>query len=257
MLNADNQVRQDHSLTDYNRTTMLGRCSMCVIRHRGICGSLTEEELLEFRKIASRRTYEPGERIMCSDDQTKFFAGISSGAVKITKILVDGRQQVVGLLLPSDSLISNFGNSNPYFAEAATKVELCRYSDVGFIRMLDQFSGLKQRLMEQTLGDLDAARDWMVLLGRKTAEEKVASLLHMLVMRSNVHRPEDSAEHRQMIFELHLKRDEIADFLGLTLETVCRQIKTLRKKGIIQMFGVRRFSILDTDALSEIAGQYK
>lgn len=257
MTNLRYQAQSEHPLIDCKLPTKFGRCSVCALRQQGICGSLTGEELLEFRKIAFRRTYEPGEHIMTSGEQTKFFAGVTSGAVKLTKVLVDGRQQVVGLLLPPDCLISTFGHSNPYFAEAATKVEICRFSEAGFVRMLDRFSGLKQRLMEQTLGELDAARDWMVLLGRKTAEEKVASLLHMLTMRSNVLRPEYGAEHQNIIFELHLRREEIADFLGLTLETVCRQIKALRKKGVIQMFGVRRFSILDTDALNEIAGQHK
>ncbi|GBF27915.1 nitrogen fixation regulation protein FixK [bacterium MnTg02] len=232
----------------------LSRCACCVIRHKGICDALTDAELMQFSQIATHRSYEPGDIILSSDEKTDFFAAIHTGVVKLTKILIDGRQQVVGLLLPPDFLGRAFSKSNPYFAEAATKVELCCFPHDKFEHMLDDFSQLKQRLLEQTLDELDSTREWMVLLGRKTAEERVASLFLMLANRWMKTDCAHQSGQQQEVFELYLKRDEIADFLGLTYETVCRQISVLRKSGVVQFSGTRRFSVPNLDALAEIAG---
>lgn len=232
----------------------LGRCDPCAIRRRGLCNALTVDELLRFRKIAHRRVYRPGEQILRGDERSDFFAAVHTGVVKLTKILLDGRQQVVGLLLPSDCLGRAFGKKNPYFAEAASEVELCCFSYAEFERKLDDFPGLKQRLLEQTLDELDRARDWMVLLGRKTAEERVASLLLMLATRAKRTGPDERVPGRPLALDLHLKRHEIADFLGLTYETVCRQITALKKMGLIRQPSPRRFSIPDPEALARTAG---
>lgn len=236
------------------RAAELGRCDSCVIRHKGICSALSKDELLRFRKIAHRRTFRPGEQILRGDERSKFCAAVYSGVVKLTKILFDGRQQVVGLMLPPDCLGRAFGKENPYFAEAATEVELCCFPYADFERKLDDFPGLKQRLLEQTLDELDSARDWMVLLGRKTAEERVASLLLMLARRASGVDCNGHIPVRPMAIDLHLKRHEIADFLGLTYETVCRQITSLKRMGLIQQPSRRRFAIPDPKALARAAG---
>lgn len=233
----------------------LGRCALCVVRKMGICNALLCDELIRFRTITSRKIFKPGQHIHLADEKPDFFGAVVSGVVKMTKILFDGRQQVVGLLLPGDSVGRVFGRKTPYFAEAATQVELCCFPYAGFERMLDEFSGLKQRLLEQTLDDLDSALDWMVLLGRKTAEERVASLLLMLAMRSAVHQGGDNnGSARSQTLDLHLKREEIADFLGLTYETVCRQLTVLKQRGLIQLAGRRRVVVPDVAALATAAG---
>jgi len=246
----------EHFLMESGTAPELGRCDSCVIRDCGICNALTREELDQFRQIANRRIYRPGAFIMSSDDETEFFAAVYSGVVKLAKILADGRQQVVSLLLPPDCLGRAYdkkGQNNFYIAEAATEVELCCFPRAGFEQMLEHFSGMKQRLLEQIMDDLDLARDWMVLLGRKTAEERMASLLLMLATRSTPFRDVAMPASPPVEFELHLKRDEIADFLGLSYETVCRQITALKKKGIVELDGTRRFTVPDLDALAKVA----
>ena len=232
----------------------LGRCYSCVIRRQGLCNALKDDELLRFRRIANRRIFEPGQNILQSDDEPDFFAAVITGVVKLTKVLFDGRQQVVDLLLPVDCLGQVFGRRSSYYAQAATQVELCCFPYSGFEQMLEDFPDLKQRFLEQTLDDLESARDWMVLLGRKTAEERVASLLLMLATRSSFNKAGHNGAARPIALDLHLKRHEIADFLGLTYETVCRQFTALKNKGLIQQPSKRRFSIPDTEALARAAG---
>jgi len=94
----------------------------------------------------------------------------------------------------------------------------------------------------------------MVLLGRKTAKERVASLLYLLATRSKLTDPAAEANSPDTGFELHLKREEMADFLGLTYETVIRQIRALNDKNIIRLTGRREFSVPDLSALAQEAG---
>lgn len=229
-------------------------CRSCVIRQSGICSALTGEEVTRLSRIAHHRQYKAGQTILSCDDKPDFFAAVSSGVVKVSKLLLDGRQQIVGLLFPPDFLGRVFSRQIPYFAEAATHVELCCFRHADFERMLKDHSEMSQHLLEHSLDKLDTAHDWMVLLGRKTAEERVASLLYLLVTRSKLALAHDHGASRDTGFELHLKREEMADFLGLTYETVIRQLKALYKKDIICLNGRREFSVPDLAALAKAAG---
>ncbi len=114
---------------------------------------------------------------------------------------------------------------------------------------------VKQRLLEQTLDELDSALDWMVLLGRKTAEERVATLLLMLATRASLHSDrQETTPTRLQTLDLHLTREEIADFLGLAHETVCRQLSMLKRRGLIELTGRRQVTVPDVGALAGAAG---
>ena len=107
---------------------------------------------------------------------------------------------------------------------------------------MQEQSDLKQIFLERTLDSVDAARDWMLLLGRKTAQEKVAALLLTILQRTS--RPCADCEHepgRPLV--LPLTRTEMADYLGLRLETVGRQLKQLEAIGIIKRLDPRRISV--------------
>lgn len=232
------------------KASELGRCLTCIIKEKGLCNALTNEQLLRFKQIARKRVYEAGDIILYGEEKVSFVAGVVSGIVKMSKILIDGRQQIIGLLFPSDNLGRVFGQKNLYFAEAATKVELCCFEQTGFEEMLEDFPELKQRLLLQTLDDLDAAREWMTLLGRKTAKEKVASFFLLIARRTSI---EKKAHQSYDIFEMNLKRCEIGDYLGLTYETVCRQIRWLTENDITEWPSKRSFRVKDIHKLIEIA----
>lgn len=230
------------------------RCHGCVIRQSGICRGLTGEEVARLSRIAHHRKYDPGHVILRSDDKPAFWGAVSSGVVKLTKLLVDGRQQIVDLLFPSDFVGRPFSKQSPYFAEAATHTELCCFRIADFEAMLKVHPDMKQHMLEHTLDKLDTAHDWMVLLGRKTAEERVASLLYLLVTRAKLARGTGSAGACVPSFQLELKREEMASFLGLTYETVIRQIKVLNSQGVITLNGRREFSVANLKVLRSAAG---
>jgi len=194
-----------------------------------------------------------GQTILGEGEANTIFANIVSGVVKLTKTLDDGRQHIIGLLFASDFLGRAFRRDNPYFAEAATDVELCVFPAAGFEKLLPDHPGLEHRLFEFTLTELDACQEWMLLLARKKAEERVASFLLMIAKRvPNMGFPH-AVKRGGIHFQLPLSRAEVSDCLGLTIETVSRQMTRLKTKGVIELINYREIVIPDVRALQEAA----
>ena len=116
-----------------------------------------------------------------------------------------------------------------------------------FEKKLSQSPALAPRLLEKTFDELDTAREWMLLLGRKTAREKLATFLHMLATRMMRLQLMSAEQHIQ--FELPLTRKVLSDYLGLTMETVSRQLSLLSMDNIISIKGQRQITIHDMPAL--------
>jgi len=216
---------------------------------------MDEAQIRRLAQIAHRKKIPAGQTIMSDETPVDFFANVISGAVKLTKTLPDGRQQIVGLLFAPDFLGRAFSKSNPYTAEAATDVEICTFPYVAFERLVAEYPDLQQRLFRHTLDELDAARDWMLLLGRKTAEEKVASFLLMLAKRSLLMGCQHTGPAEKATFELPLTRADMADYLGLTIETVSRQLTRLKTSNVIKLNSNRLIAVPDIARLAQVAGQ--
>jgi CRP/FNR family transcriptional regulator len=108
---------------------------------------------------------------------------------------------------------------------------------------------MKQLFLERTLDAVDAARDWMLLLGCKTAEERVATLILLIARHTARTAPRACAEEQPMRFDLPLSRMEMAEFLGLRTETISRQLRRLNAAGLIDMPGPRSIAVRDFGAL--------
>lgn len=230
-----------------------GACQTCGFRTKAVCSALTDEELLDLERISHNKTFEPGAVVTMEGDQTDYFANILSGVVKLTKTMADGRQQIVGLLFPTDFMGRAFVTEAPYRAEAATKLEMCAFPHSSFETLLKRYPKLEHRLLQSTLTELDTAREWMLLLGRKTAEEKVASFLYLLAKRAELASGCQTAD-APLRFQLPLTRTDMADYLGLTIETVSRQISKLRKQGVIHLVDNRTVEVEDIELLDDLTG---
>ncbi len=232
----------------------LERCSTCPIRHRAVCSQSTPEELVELDAAKFYTDYDPGQEIVGEGEPTKALGSVVSGVVALHKTLEDGRRQMVGLLFPSDFIGRPLRPVAPYDAIAVTPVKMCMFHRDQFERILTTSKNLEHRLLEMTLDELDAARDWMVLLGRKTARERLASFLIIVAKRqASLEKHELQAGMR---IEIPLTREAIAEFLGLTIETVSRQFTALRKVKVLGLPDRRHADLLDLDALREMAGDY-
>ena len=223
-------------------------CSQCPIRHRAVCATCDDEEILALDKIKFYRTFEAGQPIMWSGDRMEFVGSVVSGTATIERLMEDGRKQTMGLLLPSDFIGRPGRNTAVFDVTAVTDVTLCCFRRESFEKMVAETPHISQRMLEMALDELDAARDWMLLLGRKTAREKIATFLMMVARRTSI---DDTVATR---FELPLTREAMADFLGLTIETVSRNFSALRKDKLIVLEDKRGVSIPDIDALQAEAG---
>ena len=227
-------------------------CAECPIRHRAVCAHCEKDELEELENIKYYRSFEAGQTIIWSGDPMNFVGSVVSGIASLTQTMEDGRRQMVGLLLPSD-FVGRPGRDNaPYDVVATTDLMMCCFRKKPFEDMMITTPHISQRLLEMTLDELDAAREWMLVLGRKTAREKIASLLSIIARRdASIHQAGMVAP---IVFDLPLTREAMADYLGLTLETVSRQISALKKAQVITLEGNRHVTIPDMGRLMDAAG---
>ncbi len=227
-------------------------CVSCEARHRGICGALEPVQLVELARASTKHVLEEGAELIGDAEPIDNYANILSGVVKLTKSLPDGRQQIVGLQFAPDFLGRPFKEESAIAAVAATGVELCSFPRRALERMMAEQPHLEHRLLQQTLKELDQARDWMVTLGRKTASEKIASFLLMIARNID---PTAAPGVSGAAFDLPLSRAEIADFLGLTIETVSRHFTRLRGEDVIRIENNRHVIIDDLGRLAARAGE--
>lgn len=198
------------------------------------------------------RDFEPGDEIAAEGMSTSSLGSIVAGVVALQKTLEDGRRQIVGLLFASDFIGRPMRAIAPYDAIAVTPVRMCLFQRKQFETLLGQNKALERRLLEMTLDELDAAREWMLLLGRKTAQEKLCSFLMILARRNALMDKVPLANGLRV--DIPLTREAIAEYLGLTIETVSRQFTALRKSGSITLPDKRSALIEDLAALRSAAG---
>jgi CRP/FNR family transcriptional regulator, anaerobic regulatory protein len=234
---------------DIHNSQVPAVCASCEARNKGMCGVLTPEELLAMSRTTHRARHEAGEELVGDSTAITSYANVMRGVVKLTKVLEDGRQQLVGLQFAPDLLGRLYGEEHQVTAEAASDVELCVVPRRALEQMISDSPALEHRLMQQTLKELDQAREWMVTLGRKSAQEKVASFLYLIATQAD---PTQDADH--ISFDLPLSRADIADFLGLTIETVSRQMTKLRQMGVIDIHNNRHVAVGDVDRLRDLCG---
>tara|TARA_R110002124_G_scaffold95963_4_gene240259 strand:+ start:2839 stop:3483 length:645 start_codon:yes stop_codon:yes gene_type:complete len=203
-------------------------------------------------EIKYYRSFQAGQTIVWSGDRMDFVASVVSGIATLTQTMEDGRRQMVGLLLPADFVGRPGRETAAYDVVATTDLVMCCFRKKPFEDIMVTTPHVGQRLLEMTLDELDAAREWMLLLGRKTAREKIASLIVIIARRDLSLKPGDA--DGRVVVDLPLTREAMSEYLGLTLETVSRQISALRKDGIIQIEGKRHITIPDFDRLIEEAG---
>ncbi len=227
-------------------------CADCPIRHRAVCARCETDELDRLEEMKFYRSFEAGQTIAWTGDRMDFVASIVTGIATLSHTLEDGRTQMVGLLLPSDFMGRPGRESATYDVTATTDVVMCCFRRKPFEEMMFKTPHIAQRLLEMTLDELDAAREWMLLLGRKTAREKIASLLAIIARRDASLKL--AASGGAMAFDLPLTREAMADYLGLTLETVSRQMSALRRDGVIVLPSKRHISVPDFDRLLEETG---
>jgi CRP/FNR family transcriptional regulator len=225
-------------------------CETCPIRHRAVCARCDKSELILLESMKTYRTYTPGEPILWRGDKLNYVASVVQGVATLGKTLEDGRTQIVGLLFGSDFIGRPGREEIDFDITAVTEVTLCCFQRPAFESLVASTPHISEQVVQMALDELDAARDWMLLLGRKTAREKIATFIDMLVQRQHI----EGLRGPKPKLSLPLTREEIANYLGLTVETVSRQITSLKKEGVLEFSDRRSFRVKDMHALKEATG---
>src|SRR5262245_25125855 len=212
-----------------------GRCSACTVRSLSICGALDQTDLAEFERIARHVHLAPNEALFTAGQLAHSVHNVTAGVARLYKLLPDGRRQVVGFALPGDFLGMAATGRSSYSADAVDSLTVCRFSREAFAHFIEQRPYFLLRINEFAARELMLAQDQMLLLGRRTAEEKVASFL--VGWRKRL---AHIGDERQTI-ALPMSRQDIADYLGLTIETVSRTLTRFEREKmlIIVAGGVR------------------
>lgn len=222
-------------------------CADCGVRDRALCAALDDEALAALNSIGRKRRVTAGETVVWEGDDNIACANVLDGVLKLSTSTSDGRESIVGLLYPADFLGRPYAPSADYSVTALTDAELCIFPRGPFEAVLGREGPMERLLLERTLAELDRARRWMLLLGRKTAAERVASFLLDVDRRMSVGCATEDG------FDLPLTRGQIADLLGLTIETVSRRLTALKRDGVIALQGTRGVAVRDRARLEVIA----
>ena len=223
-------------------------CLGCEVRSSALCGVLNGNELAKLKALSWTIALAPGQPLFHEGDEATRVFTLTRGSLKLYKLLADGRRQVTGFMFPGDFLGISIDDEHAFTAESLDESQLCWFPRTRFDGFVDDHGEMERELYRLAAHELAAAQQQMVLLGRKTAAERLASFFLMLAEKLGKSTP---APVR--FVDLSMSRSDIADYLGLTKETVSRVLSMLKRGRLIRLEALDRVEILDREGLREIA----
>lgn len=201
------------------------------------------DPLVALEGIGARRSFARDTDIYAEGDPADCWYQVITGTVRLGKLLADGRRHIAEFCFAGDWFgLGNVGE-RALSAEAVGEVIVMRYPLRATEKLIDAAPNLARGLCDMTLRDLAHAQTRMLLLGRMTAGERVANFLLEMSERRDARRA----------FDLPMSRNDIADYLGLTIETVCRVLSALKRDGVIAIPAPHRIELRDRAALEALS----
>jgi CRP/FNR family transcriptional regulator len=224
----------------------VNECGHCKVRSVSVCSAVELAELNELDKLARHSKFEKRQNLFEEGEKNYFVYNITSGMVRLYKDSEDGRRQIVGFALPGDFIGLTMPEFHEFSCDALMDTDVCEFSRKGFIDLMASQPGLLGRLHSAVSHELTLAREHMVILGRRSAEEKICTFL--LVLRRRFSR----VDALTVRVPLPMNRQDISDYLGITLETVSRMLTKLERAEVIVIIpdGVRILDLIKLKALS-------
>ena len=223
-------------------------CSGCEVRTQAVCKVLDSAELATFKRLGWTMRAKAGQTVFHEGDPATRVFTLTRGAMKLYRLLPDGRRQVVGFMFPGDFLGITVEDEHAFSVEALEDSHLCWFPRSRFGEFVGDHVDMERGLYRRAAHELRVAQQQMVLLGRKTAEERLSSFLLDLLRRA-----ERGGAEAGNVVHLPMSRADIADYLGLTKETVSRVLGVLKNKRVVRLRALDRIEILDRDRLTAIA----
>lgn len=233
------------TLCPNNKAT--SHCEQCRVRSLSLCGALEADELVELDRLSRPLTLSARETIFEQDELADSVFNITAGSARLYRLLPDGRRQIVGFALPGDFLGLSLTERNAFSADALTPLTACQFSRQAFSDFVDVKPHVLRKLHQLASHELSMAQEQMVILGRRTAEEKIAAFL--IGLRKRWAR----LSQQSVTIPLPMTRQDIGDFLGLTVETVSRMLTRLAREKALLIVpdGVRLLDVKRIEQLAE------
>jgi CRP/FNR family transcriptional regulator len=221
------------------------RCLQCEVRGVAICASMGDALLARLSSLGRTRKLKRGDTLTWEGDDATLVANVRSGILRLTCGTSDGEQQILGLAFAGDFVGQFHEEHERHSVTALTDTTVCLFRRAEFSALASETPQLAGALLTAMSAELGRSRQWMRILGRKSAEERVATFLWDLYRRSG------AAENSPV--PLPLSRQQIADILGLTIETVSRKIRQISRSGLIELPDLRSFCVRSAHALERLA----
>ncbi len=228
------------------------RCEHCSGRSLSICNAIDDEDLPALVAESSRISVPSGRSFIEEGAPAHDFYVLTSGRAKLFNLMPDGRRQIVGFAELGDFLGLAASETYAFTAEALGDATLCRFPHSSIDRLIERFPRLRCRLQEEASSELVSLQARLMLLGRKTAKERLASFL-VEQARPCCRVGGEAGAERPLTLSLPMSRTDIADYLGLTIETVSRTFGHFKKEGLITVKGASSVTLLSFKELSNIA----
>jgi CRP/FNR family transcriptional regulator len=221
-------------------------CDTCGSRIAGLCRPLDAASLEDMMAEAEQLTLGPRHILFHEGDRAGHVFTLVQGTAKLTRLLPDGREQVLGFRFAGDVVGYTAAEHYPFSAQLLTPAEMCRLERRRLDTLLHRYPALERRLLDLCVQELAATQDQLVTVGRRTAEARVAAFLLSLAEAGR------RRSQPRTVLDMPMTRSDIADFLGLTIETVSRTLTAFRRRGWVREPAHGRIELLRRDALTEL-----
>jgi CRP/FNR family transcriptional regulator len=229
------------------RSRGTSHCDSCEVRSLAVCAALGMDELHELDALVHQVHFEPKSTFVHQGDEASAVFSVTQGVVRLYKLLSDGRRQIIGFAMPGDFLGLALNSRYGFSADAVDEVTLCRFDRREFDRLVTAKPHFLRRLHEFATHELVIAQEQMTLIGRRSAEERIAAFL--LAMQERWARIKGPS----VTIQLPMQRIDMADYLGLTIETVSRTLTKLARDKVI-LIVPEAVRVLDQRQLASLAG---
>ncbi len=216
-------------------------CEGCEVRDKAVCGVLDCDDLETFKNLGRTVKLSAGQVLFHEGDPVTRVFTLTRGTLKLYNLLADGRRHVTGFVYPGGFLGISMDEEHVFSAEALDDAQLCWFPRNRFDGFVDKHSPMERELYRMAAHELASAHQQMVLLGRKTATERLATFLIVL------------AGGGRDLVRLPMSRSDIADYLGLTKETVSRVLSAFRRDRLIRLRAIDVVEILEREGLEDVA----
>ncbi len=227
-------------------------CFHCPARMSDLCAGVPDDDLKLLSAISTHLHLGPGENLVLDGDTSDHVYNVVSGTLMTTRLGADGRRQIMAFLL-TGSFVGFSSNQLYHFnVEAISETEVCRFERRKLEPLFEAYPEMERRFRQMAAKVIEDSLDLIFTLGRRNATERMASFLLHLRDQQRIDMAEEPAPAQP--WQIPMTRTDIADYLGLTIETVSRVLSRLKARGILRLPTLHSFEIVNEPALIAAAG---